>query len=147
MHKKAIELNPNFHTAYGDLRIVYERLGETQKHDDILQTLLEVYPRYLAQHPDDARSHIYYAIDLAQVGRVEEARSEAARALELSPGDSLMMYNTACFYARMGESKLALEQLKNSIAAGLEDYEWIKRDADFDSIREEPEYIELMKGK
>ena len=147
MHKKAIELNPNFHTAYGDLRIVYERLGEKQKHDDILKTLLEVYPRYLAQHPDDARSHIYYAIDLAQIGRVEEARAEAARALELSPGDSLMMYNIACFYSRMGEVKLAMESLRNSIAAGLEDYEWIKRDADFDNVRNEPEYLELMKGR
>jgi TolB-like protein/Flp pilus assembly protein TadD len=147
MHKKAIELNPNFHTAYGDLRIVYERLGEMEKHDEVLKTLLEVYPRYLAQHPDDARSHIYFAIDLAQVGRKDEARAEAARALELSPGDSLMMYNIACFYSRMGENKLAIESLKNSIAAGLEDYEWIKRDADFDFIRDDPEYIELMKGK
>jgi serine/threonine protein kinase/Flp pilus assembly protein TadD len=120
MHKKAIALNPNFHTAYGDLRILYERLGEKQKHDDILQTLIEVYPRYLAQHPDDARSHIYYAIDLAHVGRKDEARVEAERALELSPGDSLMMYNAAFFYARMGEVKLAIESLKNSIAAGLE---------------------------
>jgi tetratricopeptide (TPR) repeat protein len=147
MHKKAIALNPNFHTAYGDLRIVYERLGEQEKHDEILQSLLEAYPRYLAQHPDDARSHIYYAIDLAQVGRTDEARKEAAKALELSPGDSLMMYNAACFYSRMGEKKLAVESLRNSIAAGLEDYDWIKRDPDFENIRDYPEYVELMKGK
>ncbi|MBI1804713.1 MAG: protein kinase [Ignavibacteriae bacterium] len=147
MHKKAIALNPNFHTAYGDLRVVYERLGEKEKHDEILQTLLQVYPRYLSQHPDDARSHIYFAIDLTHVGRNEEARREAAKALELSPGDSLMMYNAACFYARVGDKRLAVDSLKNSIAAGLEDYEWIKRDPDFDNIRNEPEYIEMMKGK
>jgi serine/threonine protein kinase/tetratricopeptide (TPR) repeat protein len=147
MHKKAIELNPNFHTAYGDLRVVYERLGEKEKHDQILETLLQVYPRYLAQHPDDARSHIYYAIDLAHVGRIEEAKKEATKALDLSPGDSLMMYNGACFYSRIGEKQLAVESLRNSIAAGLEDYEWIKRDPDFDGIRNEPGYAELMKGK
>jgi tetratricopeptide (TPR) repeat protein len=147
MHQKAISLNPNFHTAYGDLRIVYARLGEREKQNEVLQTLLDVYPRYLAQHPDDARSHIYYAIDLAQAGRSDEARAEAARALELSPGDSLMMYNIACFYSRLGEPKLAIDSLKSSVAAGLEDYEWIKRDPDFDNIRNEPEYIELMKGK
>jgi len=147
MHKKAIALNPDFHTAYGDLRVVYERLGEQELHDEILNTLLEAYPRYLSQHPDDARSHIYYAIDLAQVGRTDEARSEAARGLELSPGDSLMMYNGACFYSRIGEKRLAIDSLKNSVAAGLEDYEWIKRDPDFDNIRNEPEYMEIMKGK
>jgi serine/threonine protein kinase/Flp pilus assembly protein TadD len=147
MHKKAIALNPNFHTAYGDLRVVYERLGEKEKHDEILDSLLQIYPRYLAQHPDDSRSHIYYAIDLAHVGRFDEAKREAAKALELSPGDSLMMYNAACFYARMGEKQLAMESLRSSVAAGLEDYEWIKRDPDFDSIRDEPGYIELMRGK
>ena len=26
-------------------------------------------------------------------------------------------------------------------------YEWIKRDPDFESIRNEPGYLELMKGK
>ena len=147
MHKKAVALNPNFHTAYGDLRVLYERVGEKEKHEEVLQTLLQVYPRYLAQHPDDARSHMYYAIDLAHVGRSEEARAQATKALELSPGDPLMMYNAACFYARMGERHLAVESLKNSVVAGLEDYEWIKRDPDFDSIRNEREYVELMEGK
>jgi len=147
MYIKAIELNPNFHTAYGDLRVVYDRLGEKEKHDEILNRLLQIYPAYLAQHPDDARSHIYYAIDLAHVNRIDEAKQEAEKALELSPGDSLMMYNAACFYARINENNHAVDSLKNSIFAGLEDYEWIKRDPDLDNIREEPGYIELMKGK
>ncbi|MCB9058614.1 MAG: protein kinase [Calditrichae bacterium] len=147
MQKKVIELNPNFHTAYGDLRIVYERLNEKEKHDDILQKLLDVYPKYLAQHPEDARSHIYYAIDLATVGRNEEAKNEAEKALQLSPDDPLMYYNAACSYARMNETKLAINALKNSVAKGLEDYEWIKRDTDLENIRKEPEYLELMYGK
>ena len=147
MYIKAIELNPNFHTAYGDLRVVYDRLGEKEKHDEILNRLIQIYPTYLAQHPDDARSHIYYAIDLAHVNRIDEAKQEAEKALELSPGDSLMMYNAACFYARINEKNHAVDSLKNSIFAGLEDYEWIKRDPDLDNIREEPGYIELMKGK
>lgn len=147
LFEKAIKLNPDFHTAHGDLRMIYERLGEKEKHDEILNTLLQLFPRYLSQHPDDARSHIYYATDLAQVGRNEEAKIEAAKALELSPGDPLMLYNAACCYARMKEHRLAVDALKNSMAAGLEDYEWIKRDPDLDAIRNEPEYVELMKGK
>ena len=147
LQKKVIELNPNFHTAYGDLRIVYERLNEKEKHDEILQKLLEVYPKYLAQHPEDARSHIYFAIDLATVGRNEEAKKEAEKALQLSPDDPLMYYNAACSYARMKEVKLAVNALKNSIAKGLEDYEWIKRDSDLNNIRNDEEYIALMQGK
>ncbi|MDO8550716.1 MAG: hypothetical protein Q7S39_11285, partial [Ignavibacteria bacterium] len=72
---------------------------------------------------------------------------EAAKALELSPGDPLMLYNAACCYTRMSENKLAVEALKNSMAAGLEDIEWTKRDPDLEGIRNDPGYIELMKGK
>jgi TolB-like protein/Flp pilus assembly protein TadD len=145
--KKAISLNPHFYSAHSDLRMVYERLGEMEKHGEMLQTTLEILPRYLSQHPDDARSHVYYATMLAQVGRNEEAKAEAAKAFELSPDDPLMMYNAACVYARLGESKLSVEALKNSILSGLEDYGWIKRDPDLDGIRNDPGYIELMKGK
>jgi serine/threonine protein kinase/tetratricopeptide (TPR) repeat protein len=145
--KKTIELNPDFHTAYGDLRMVYEKLGENEKYKEILARLLEVFPRYLSQHPDDARSHIYYGIELAQIGKIDEAKAEVKKALELSPGDPLMLYNAACCYARIGEKKAALTSLKESVMAGLQDYDWIRTDPDFDSIRTEPEYLELMKGK
>ena len=79
--------------------------------------------------------------------KFEEAKLEAAKALELNPTDPLMLYNGACFYARIGEKRLALDTLKNAILAGHANYEWIKRDPDLDGIRTEPEYIELMKGK
>jgi serine/threonine protein kinase/Flp pilus assembly protein TadD len=147
LYEKAIDLSPDFHTAYGDLRMIYELLGEKEKYQDLLHRQLEIFPRYLSQHPDDARSHIYFGMCLAQVGKHEEAKGEAAKALELSPGDPLMLYNAACCYARMAENQLAVDALKNSMAAGLEDYEWIKRDPDFESIREDPGYVELMKGK
>ena len=144
--KKTIELNPDFHTAYGDLRMVYEKLGEKEKYREILERLLEVFPRYLSQHPDDARSHIYYGIELAQIGRIDEAKAEVKKALDLSPGDPLMLYNAACCYARIGEKGEALKSLRESVLAGLQDYDWIRTDPDFDSIRDEPEYVELMKG-
>ncbi len=147
LFEKAIALNPHFHSAYGDLRMIYERLGEKGKYQEILHRLLDIFPKYLSQHPDDARSHIYFATDLAQVGRNEEAKREASKALELSPGDPLMLYNAACCYARMGENKLAVDALRASFAAGLEDVEWTKRDPDLDAIRNEPEYVDLMRGR
>jgi len=147
LYKKSVELNPDFHTAYGDLRMIYERLGDKEKYQEILNKLLELFPRYLSKNPDDARSHIYYATDLAQVGRTEEAKVEAAKALELSPGDPLMLYNAACCYARMNENKLAINALRDSMNAGLEDIEWTKRDPDLEGIRNDPGFIELMKNR
>ncbi len=147
MFKKALEHNPEFYAAGSDLFNAYSRLGEKDKADDQLKANIQVYPRYLSRHPDDARGHMFYAIDLAQLRRKDEGKTEAAKALELNPNDPLMLYNAACFYAQMEEKKLALEWLRNAIFAGYENFEWVKRDTDLDCVRNEPEYIELMKGK
>ncbi len=147
LFKKAISLNPDFYSAYGDLQMMYERLGEKDKWNDTLQKSLQMYPRYLSKHPEDARAHMFYAVDFGKAGRPEDAKREAAKALELNPSDPLMLYNAACFYARIGEKQLATKTLKDAVTAGYENFEWAKRDSDLDSIRNEPEYIEVMKGK
>jgi len=145
--KKAVSLNPEFYSAYSDLWSAYDRLGDRGSVEKTLRAAVEMYPRYLSSHSDDARAHMHYAITLIQLGKVEEAKAEGAVAIALSPGDPLMLYNAACFYSRLGEKPRALQTLKDAITAGYEFYEWIRRDPDLESIRDESEYIELMKGK
>lgn len=147
LFRKVIELSPDFYTAYGDLILCYERLGEKDKMTKALSDALLMYPRYLSLHPDDARAHIFFAVTLVRAGRTQDAHSKAARAIELSPNDPLMFYNAACFYASIGDKALALKSLKDALSTGYGFYEWIKRDPDLDIVRNEPEYIELMKGK
>src|ERR1051325_4121589 len=147
MFEKAFALNPDFYSAAADLCIAYSRVGDKEKATSQLRSNLELYPRYLSQHPDDARGHMFFATDLAQVQRRDEAKVEAAKALELNPSDPLMLYNAACFYAQMDEKRLAIESFRNAIAAGYANFEWAKRDTDLDSIRTEPGFVELMKGK
>ena len=147
LYKRVIELNPDFYSAYMDLCSSYERLGNKEEYNKILEKSGEACPRYLAQHPDDARAYIFFAIVLVQLGRIEEAKIKSAKALELSPDDALMQYNGACFYARLNEKKLAIEFLKKAIHTGWENYEWMKRDPDLDSLRDELEYIKMIEGK
>jgi len=145
--RKVITLNPHFFTAYKDLAMSYERLGMADEYERVLQASLDVYPGYLRKHPDDGRAHMYYAVNLAEVGRTDEAKHEAARAIELSPTEPLMFYNAACFYSRIKEGKLAIESLKRAISEGFEYYDWIKADPDLDNIRSDPEYAGLVEGK
>ena len=99
------------------------------------------------QNPDDARAHIIYATALIRLDKKEEAEKEAERAIELSPDDALMSYNVACFNSKLGNKDLSIKYLNQAIKSGYANYEWIKRDSDLNNIRNEPEYIELMKGK
>lgn len=144
---KVLELNPDFHSAFMDLRAVYKKLGDKEKLDNIIERALKAYPSYLMRHPDDARAHLSYASFLQISGHLKEAELQMDRANQLSPNDTVIIYNTACFYAIRNEKTLAIEHLKRAIANGYELYEYIKRDPDFDSIRNEADYIELMKDK
>jgi adenylate cyclase len=147
LYNKVIELNPEFYSAYTDLRMSYTRLSHLDKAKEIINLELKIFPQYLFKHPDDARAHLFFANTLTLAGRNSEAKSEAATAMELNPSDPLMMYNLACFYSLLNEKELAIESLQKSINAGHEDYEWFKRDPDLDNIRNEPKYIELLKGR
>jgi adenylate cyclase len=142
-----VELSPDFFSAYMDLQIAYDRLDEKENSKKILNESLGVFPRYFMQHPDDARAHLYYANTLIRVGKEDEAKKEAAKAVELNPSDPLMQYNVACFYSLLNDKKTAVEAIKNAFKAGYADFEWTKRDSDLDNIRQEPEFIELLKDK
>lgn len=148
MYHKVIELNPLFCPAYGTMRMMYERLGKREEYNPILEEALETaFPQYLAQHPDDPRVRMYFAIESAEAGKMEQAKQEMAKALELSSGDPRTLYSAACFYAMRGEIQPALETFKQALEAGYMNYEWIKRDPDLDNIRNERDFVELMKGK
>ncbi|MGA7161790.1 MAG: protein kinase [Bacteroidota bacterium] len=147
LFRKVIELNPDFYTAYGDIILCYNRLEEKENVSQWLEASMTMFPRYLSLHPDDARAHIFFAVALVRSGRIDEAKIKAARAIELSPNDPLMFYNAACFYANVGDKTAALQTLKKALSSGYGFHEWIKRDPDLDNIRNEPEYIEMMKGK
>lgn len=145
--EKILDIDPDFIEAYSDLMMYYERLGEMERYEEILQASLQALPRYLLHHPDDAYKRMSYAVSLTYAGQTKEAKEEGAKALGSSPSDPIMMYYGACLFARLGEKPRAVELLRNAVEAGYENYDWIKRDPDFENIREEPEYIELMEGK
>jgi hypothetical protein len=42
---------------------------------------------------------------------------------------------------------MAIETIRKAIAAGYKAYDWMERDVDLDNIRNEPAFIELIKGK
>jgi len=123
-----------------------ERLGRQEEADLVRTKMLERMPNHLLQNPDDARAHVLYGIALAALGRRDEALRECSTALELSPGDCLMLYNCTCLYARLGEPQQAIDSLRKAIAAGDVNFAWLKQDPDLNSLRDNPEFIALTSG-
>jgi tetratricopeptide (TPR) repeat protein len=147
LFQKAIDIKPGFYVAYLDLKQTYQSLGRPDEAAQALQKVTEILPNYLLQNPDDARAKLFWAMTLLELGRREEAIAEGAAALELAPGDSLMLYNCACLYAQLGEKKRAIQTLKDAIAAGVTNFQWMVRDPDLAGLYDDPEFIELSKDR
>lgn len=144
---KVLELNGDFHSPYGDLQMVYETLHDEEMLQHTLERAVLFYPTYLLHHPDDSRAHQFYGFTLKRLGRLEEAKIEMQKGIEQNPNDPIIIYNAACFYALIDDKKAAIENLKRAINVGFGNYEYVKHDPDLNSLKKEPEFIELMKGK
>jgi TolB-like protein/Flp pilus assembly protein TadD len=147
LFQKAIEIQPGFYVAHLDLKMTYQNLGRHDEANAALHKVAEILPNYLLQNPDDARAKLFHAMTLLELGRKDEAIAEGAAALELAPGDSLMLYNCACLYAQLGEKTRAIATLRDAIAAGVTNFPWMVRDPDLASLRDDPEFIEMSKDR
>lgn len=145
--RHVIEIRPTFITAHSDLCQTLEGLGRTDESIVAAQRLVDMMPNYLLQNPDDSRARIVYAHMLFSIGKAEVAVVEAQAAIESAPGDSVMMYNAACLYAKLGETRRAVDTLRQGIDAGVTNFQWMKHDPDLNSLRADPEFIELTVGK
>jgi adenylate cyclase len=145
--RHVIEIRPSFITAHSDLCQTLEGLGRGGEAKSAAQRLVEMMPNYLLQNPDDSRARIVYAHMLITLENPEIAIREAKAAIDSAPGDSVMLYNAACLYAKLGETRRALDTLRQGIEAGVTNFQWMKHDPDLNSLRAEPEFIEMTVGK
>lgn len=146
LFQKAIDLKPGFYVAHLDLKQAYDALGRAAESAAQNDRIMEILPNYLLQNPDDARARMFYAITLAEMNRREDAIVEGSAALELAPGDSLMLYNGACLYAQLGEKAKAIAALRDAIASGVKNFQWMLNDPDLYSLHDDPEFIALSQS-
>jgi adenylate cyclase len=147
LFRRVAEIKPGFYAGHIDLAQTLMGLGRTEEAEVAYAQLTQLLPNYLLQNPDDSRARLIYASQLGRMGRKDEALRECAKALELSPGDPVMHYNAACMYASLGETSQTIAALRQAIEAGYANFGWMRNDPDFTSLRENPEFIELMQGR
>jgi len=146
---RCLELNPEHVTAYLYRGFLYSKLG--------------------SRLGEPGRGAPKDEWDLDEDGSVDilNSRSECfaraledlERALELDPGSGIAHYLRALHWARRASEpalnatekrslqEKALESLRTSFETDFKGYERIRNEKAFDSVRELPEFKELMRGK
>ena len=119
--------------------------GQPERAERFARVTVERVRLRVERHPDDGRALYMGAIALQRLGELERAFEWARRAAETAPPEDISThYNLGCFYARVGDRDKALERLEQcvSLAGGFR--EWIAHDRDWDSLRGDPRFEELL---
>jgi TolB-like protein/Flp pilus assembly protein TadD len=122
-----------------------EAQGKREEATAALRRALAAAERQLELHPDDPRAATMRAVSLCRLGEPAEGLDWARRALEIDPTDAGVRYNVACLYALAGKREEALQCLEECIRLGLGNHEWIERDPDLESLRDDARFQALLR--
>ena len=109
-----------------------------------IEEAITAFDNALKIKPDypDAWDNRGYA--LFNLGRYEEAIASYDNALRFKRDDASAYFNKACAYALQENITLALENLKQAINLDSKYLEMAKTDTDFDKIRNDRRFINLL---
>ena len=83
---------------------------------------------------------------LLKLDKNEEAIESLNKALEIDPKNIAALYNKACGLSKLKRINEALEVLREASLIDRNVIEQAKRDNDFENIKNDPSFIELIKG-
>ncbi len=93
-----------------------------------------------------ARNKSLLAAELAQEGRFEEAIGAQRKAMAMRPESDRYMYGLARLHARAGDASAAVEMLSQAIVMNERWREQARSHHDFDRIRSDPGFMQLIGG-
>ena len=144
LFEKAQKLRSDDYESVYLIGLVLMQLGRANEARDAQQDALKRVTKYIDLNPDEARPYILAAGALARLGQRERAKQWIDRAQSLAPDDDAILYNAGCALAILGEQDKALDALERAIDAGLAGGDWVPQDPDWESLRDQTRFKELV---
>jgi len=153
--QRAIALDQKFAYAYNNLGTVYFATGDRSRAE-------KYFKRAISMQDDAASFHINLGTLYFEKGKYQKGMAELRKGLMLDPGvigrgegmalsqassrgsSTEKSYFIARVYASMGDVDRAVENLKQALSAGFTDIDAIRREPDFDKIRQDTKFVAFM---
>lgn len=135
---EVIKLNPKKAEFYGIIRgMAYCILGNYQE-------ALKDFDKAIELDTENGEAYAYRGIVYARLGDRQKAVDDLNKALELKQNIGVY-YDVACIYSVLEIPDKACHYLNKAVEGGYKNFEWIEKDKDFDNIRNETCYQEIMR--
>jgi serine/threonine protein kinase/Flp pilus assembly protein TadD len=143
--KKAAAMKPYSEEPVNFLRETYLRAGDRKAADQAAAETIERVQRKLEVDPEDFIALSRMAAAYASLGDEAKAVDTIRKVMEIDPDDAIAFYNCAGAYAVLGKKKEALAVMEKVLGYGFFHLmEWIAGDPHLESIRDDPQYQELI---
>jgi TolB-like protein/Flp pilus assembly protein TadD len=144
LFEQASQVNPDDYQAHSLRGLCFRALDRAEEARAAFRDALQAAERHLQFHPDDVRAVSLGSGALYGLGEHARAREWVDRALSMDPEEAPTLYNVACTYSLLGETDKAIECLERAFRQGFAHKEWIDKDPDLSSVRDDPRFRALM---
>ncbi|MBI5651686.1 MAG: tetratricopeptide repeat protein [Chloroflexi bacterium] len=134
-YQHAIQLDPDFAVAYRSLGLLFRIMNRETDAIPLLEKLLQI-------DPQDSDAFLALASVHKKLGHIEESEKFAAQARALMKPDD--WYNLACLESVCRNVDVAIEHLRRAAQSEKFDRDWAKRDPDFEWIRADARFKEIV---
>src|SRR5882672_4919860 len=77
-------------------------------------------------------------------GRIADGLKMDRKLVKLQPANATAHYNLACSLALSRRKTDALRSLRQAIALGYRDYDWMLQDPDLEELKKHPNFVALL---
>lgn len=145
LYLRASRVNPADYQSPALLAFLYKTMDQEEKMLPVLHKAREKVEQHLALNPDDSRA-IYLGADvLIRLGEKQKAMEYVKRLAATERDEPYLLYGVACLYSLIGKPDEAVFYLTKSVEGGFAHRQYLEKDSDFESIREHPGYIRLIR--
>ena len=142
-YQKAVELNSGNSIAHNNLGVLYDRKGLYEEAIREFETALQIDPKSTTGSENLATAKKNQAI----IQEREKQIAKAIKDVEAHPDSATASYKLARLYAYYGNNDQAIDWLNKAFKLGFNDFGYLKVDAALESLRDDPNYIWLLRGR
>lgn len=77
-------------------------------------------------------------------GRIADGLRMDRKLVKLQPANATAHYNLACSLALSRRKADALRSLRQAVALGYRDFDWMSQDPDLEPLKQHPDFVALM---